>query len=98
MFIFSQEIDFEDFDEEDFVPAPPSSHIQDPAPQVPHNYLDSPSRPALDHYPATVLLLGLQTLVMRWELVTLVLKTSKKRPKKIHFSQSIGNCKTMLKM
>jgi len=31
---FIEEIDFEDFDEEDFVPAPPSSHIQDPAPQV----------------------------------------------------------------
>ena len=62
-FIFSQEIDFEDLGEEDFAPAPPSSRINDPAPQVPHNHLDdSPNHPALDLYLATfvVLLLGLQ--------------------------------------
>jgi len=31
---FIEEIDFEDLGEEDFAPAPPSSHIHDPAPQV----------------------------------------------------------------
>ena len=63
--IFSQEIDFEDLGEEDFAPAPPSSRIHDPAPQVPHNNLDDPpNHPALDLYLATfvVLLLGLQAL------------------------------------
>ena len=61
--IFSQEIDFEDLGEEDFAPAPPSSHIHDPATQVLHNHLDDPpNHPAFDHYPVTfiVLLLGLQ--------------------------------------
>ena len=65
MFIFSQEIDFEDLGEEDFAPALPSSHIHDPAPQVPHNHFDDPlNYPALDHYPTTfvALLLGLEAL------------------------------------
>ena len=64
-FIFSQEIDFEDLGEEDFAPAPPSSHIHDPAPQVPHNNLDDPpNHTALNLFPATFvfLLLGLQAL------------------------------------
>ena len=63
--IFSQEIDFEDLGEEDFAPAPPSSHIHDPAPQVPHNNLDDPpNHPTLDLYFATfvALLLALQAL------------------------------------
>ena len=63
--IFSQEINFEDLSEEDFAPAPPSSHLQHPAPQVPHNHFDdSPNHHSLDRYPATfvVLLLGLQAL------------------------------------
>ena len=65
MYFFSQEIDFEDLGEEDFAPALPSSHIHDPAPQVPHNHLDdSPNHPALDLFITTfvVLLLGLQAL------------------------------------
>ena len=82
MSIFSQEIDFEDLGEEDFAPAPPSSHIHDPAPQVPHNNLDDPpNHTALNLFPANfvVLLLGLQALDMEIRIAPHVSSTRWKR-------------------